>query len=84
MNRRVSWIDPAGQNAAIQRIGDLRIDIVSVLDEAAETRLDVGARAAETVVEIKVAESGIEVVAPQQADHPPAKPNAFRIAGRPG
>ncbi len=41
-----------------------------------------GARAAEAVVEIEVTKRGIEVVAPQQANHPPAKPNAFRIAGR--
>ena len=81
--RGICWIDPARQNAAIQRVGDLGIDVVSVLDEAAESRLNVGARAAETVVEIKVAEGGVEVVAPQQADHPPSKPNAFGIAGRP-
>jgi hypothetical protein len=30
-----------------------------------------------------MAEGGIEVVAPQQADDPPAQPNAFGIAGRP-
>src|ERR1700691_1051635 len=64
LNRRVRWIDPARQNAAIQRVGDLRIDVVSMLDQAAERRLDVGARATETVVEIKVAEGGVEVVAP--------------------
>ena len=37
---------------------------------------------AETVVKIEVAESGIEIVAPEQADHAPAEPHAFRIAGR--
>jgi hypothetical protein len=35
-----------------------------MLDEAAERRLDVGAWAAETVVEIKVTKGGVEVVAP--------------------
>ena len=30
-----------------------------------------------------MAEGGVEIVAPQQADHPPAEPDAFRIAGRP-
>ena len=40
------------------------------------------ARAAEPVVEIEMAERGVEVVAPQQADHPAAEPDAFRIAGR--
>ena len=67
---------------AIQAVGGLRIDVVGVQDQAAESRLDMAARAAEPVVEIEVAESGIEVVAPQQADHPPAKPDAFGVAGR--
>ena len=40
-------------------------------------------RAAEAVVEIEMAEGGIEIVAPEQADHPPAEPDAFRIAGGP-
>src|ERR1700691_3916589 len=62
LNRRVRWIDPARQNAAIQRVGDLRIDVVSMLDQATERRLDVGARATETVVEIKVTGGGVEVV----------------------
>lgn len=40
------------------------------------------ARAAETVIEIEMAESGVEVVHPHQADHAAAEPDAFRIAGR--
>ena len=40
------------------------------------------AGAAEAVVEIEVAEGGVEVVPPHQADHAPAEPDAFRIAGR--
>ena len=51
-------------------------------NQAAERRLDMAARAAETVVKIEMAEGGIEIVAPQQADHPAAEPDAFRIAGR--
>jgi hypothetical protein len=39
------------------------------------------ARATEPVVQIKVAEGGVEVIAPHQADHATAKPDAFRIAG---
>ncbi len=37
---------------------------------------------AEPVVEIEMAEGGIEIVTPQQADHPAAEPDAFGIAGR--
>lgn len=40
------------------------------------------ARATEPVVEIEVAEGGIEIVAPHQANHPPAQPDAFRVPGR--
>ena len=40
------------------------------------------AGAAEPVVEVEVAERGIEVVPPHQADHAAAEPDAFGIAGR--
>ena len=40
-------------------------------------------RTSETVVEVEVPEGGVEIVAPHQADHPPAKPDAFRVGGRP-
>ena len=40
-------------------------------DQAAEGRLDVAGRAAEAVVEIEMPESGVEIVAPEQA-RPPA------------
>ena len=40
------------------------------------------AGAAEPVVEIEVAEGGIEVVAPHQAHHAAAEPDAFRVSGR--
>jgi hypothetical protein len=36
----------------------------------------------EAIVEIEVAERGIQVIAPHQAHDPPAQPNAFRMAGR--
>ena len=40
------------------------------------------ARAAEPIVEIEVAESGIEVVTIHQLNHTAAKPDAFRISRR--
>ena len=40
-------------------------------------------RTAEPVIEIKVAEGGVEVVPPEQTDHAPSQPDAFGIAGRP-
>lgn len=53
-------------------------------DKAAERRLDMAGRAAKTVVQIEMAESGLEIVAPEQAHHPTAEPHAFGIAGRTG
>ena len=50
--------------------------------QAAEGRLDVAAGAAEAVVEIEMAEGGVEIVAPHQAHHAAAEPDAFRVAGR--
>ncbi len=50
--------------------------------DAAERRLDVAAGAAEPVVEIEMAEGGVEIVPPHQADHAAAEPDAFGIAGR--
>ena len=64
-----------------KRFLGLRID-VSLPDEAAEGRLDVGAGAAKAVIQIEVAEGRIEVVAPQQVNHAATKPDALRIASR--
>jgi hypothetical protein len=50
--------------------------------QAAESRLDMAARAAEPVVEIEMPKSSVEVVARHQDHHPAAKPDAFRVAGR--
>ena len=44
--------------------------------------LVMAARAAEAVIEVEMAEGGIEVVQPHQADHTAAEPDTFRIAGR--
>src|SRR5262245_44214695 len=73
-------VDPAAVHPAVE-VGGLRID-VSLPHDAAEGRLDVAGRAAEPVVQVEMAEGGIEIVAPEQADHPPAEPDAFRAAGR--
>ena len=68
---------------AVKGFRRLGVDI-ALPHQAAEGGLDMGARAAEAVVKVEVAEGGVEVVAPQQADHPAAEPDAFRIAGRAG
>src|ERR1700675_5003089 len=72
--RLQSRIDPARMDAAVQAIGRLRIDGVGVQYQAPERRLDVSAGTAEPVVEIEMAEGGIEIVTPQQADDPAAEP----------
>ena len=71
-------------DAPVQAIGGLGIDVVAMQDQAAEARLDVGARTAEAVVEIEMPEGGVEVVAPEQVHDTAAEPHAFGIAGRPG
>src|SRR5580704_9823208 len=60
-----SRIDPAGIHPAVEAVGGLRIDIVGMQEQATEGRLDVAARTAEAVVKVEMAESGIEIVAPQ-------------------
>ena len=75
-------IDPAGVDAAREGLRDLGVDLPAEAGQAAEGRLDVAARAAEAVVEIEMAEGGVEVVAPHQANHAAAEPDAFRVAGR--
>ena len=69
-------------DAAVQASRHLGIDLAAKPGQAAERRLDVAAGAAEPVVEIEVAERGIEIVAPHQAHHAAAEPDAFRVAGR--
>ena len=50
--------------------------------QAAERRLDMAARAAKPVVEVEMAEGGVEIVAPHQNHDAAAEPDAFRISGR--
>src|SRR6185437_11138150 len=73
-------IDPAGMGPAVEAFRHFGVDM-TLADQAAERRLDMRARAAEAIVKVEMAEGGIEVVAPEQADHPAAEPDAFRIAG---
>lgn len=62
----------------------LGIDDRPLHDNATEGRLDVSAGATEPVVQVHVAEGGIEIVLKQTVDHAAADPDAFRIAGRAG
>ena len=66
---------------AVKGFLNLGID-VSLADQAAKGGLNMGAGAAETVVEIEMAEGGVEIVSPEQVDDAAAEPHAFRIAGR--
>lgn len=69
-------------DAAVQGLRDLRIDGCTESHHTAERRLDVAAGASEPLIEIEVAERGIEIVSPHQADDTPAKPDAFGVSGR--
>src|SRR5664280_287995 len=75
-------IEPADVDPAVQALWGLGIDM-ALAHQAAESGLNMRAWAAEPVVNVEVADSGVEIVPPQQADHPAAKPDAFRVAGRP-
>lgn len=75
-------IDPAGVDPAIEGFGNLRVNGRAEPDHAAERRLDMAAGAAEPLIEVQMAERGIEIVAPHQADHAPSQPDAFRVSGR--
>ena len=80
------WRPGLIQHACTRALSGFRrfpVDI-ALADDAAEGRLDMAAGAAEAVVEIEMAEGGIEIVAPQQADHAAAQPDAFGIPGRAG
>jgi hypothetical protein len=74
-------IEPARVNPGIEAARHLVIDLGAEPGQAAKRRLDVTAGTAEAIVEIEMAKGGIEVVAPYQANHAAAEPNAFRVAG---
>ena len=69
-------------HAAVEGIGDLGVNLAAKSSEAAERRLDMAAGATESIVEVEVAERGIEIVEPHQAHDAAAEPDAFGIAGR--
>src|SRR5947209_13666043 len=50
--------------------------------ETPERRLNVSSGTAKTVVQIEMAEGGVEIVAPHQDHHAAAEPDAFRVSGR--
>ena len=75
-------IDPAAMHAAVEGFGDLRVDLAAESRQTTERRLDVAAGAAKTVVEIEMAERGVEIVEPHQAHDAAAEPDAFGVSGR--
>jgi hypothetical protein len=70
-------------NPAVQAFLGLWVHM-ALADQATESGLDVCGRAPEAVVKVEMAEGGIEIVPPQQADDAAAEPDAFRIAGSAG
>lgn len=69
-------------NPVVQAPWHLVVDLSPESGQAAERRLDMAAGATKSVVEVEVAECRIKVVAPHQADHAPAEPDAFRVSAR--
>ena len=59
----------------------LVVDLRAKPGQTAERGLDMPAGAAEPVVKIEVTKGGIEIVAPHQANDPPAEPDTFRVSG---
>jgi hypothetical protein len=76
-------IDPAAVHPAVQAGRHLGVDQSAKPRQASERRLDVAARAAEPVVQVEMAERGVEIVEPHQAHDPSTKPDTFRISGGP-
>ena len=70
-------------DTAGERFRHLGVDLAAKAGQAAEGGLDMAAGTTEAVVEVEMAEGGIEVVSPHQADHAPAEPDAFGVSGRP-
>jgi len=64
-----------------EAVRHLVVDLGDETGQAAEGRLDMPARAAKTVVEIDVAEGGVEVVDKDQLHDASPKPDAFGISG---
>src|SRR5690348_12475950 len=69
-------------NPEVEAARNLVVDLGAEPGQAAEGRLNMSARAAEAIIEIEMAEGGIEIVDPHQADHATAEPDAFGVARR--
>src|SRR5665213_1848682 len=62
------WVEPASMDTAIEGVLGLGIDR-SLAYQTAESGLNMRTRAAKPVVEVEMAEGGVEVIPPKQADH---------------
>jgi hypothetical protein len=76
-----AWIDPARLNAITKAPRHLVVDLRAEPGQATKRRLYVSAGTAESVVEVEVTKRGVEIIAPHQADHTAAEPDAFRVPG---
>jgi hypothetical protein len=65
-----------------QTLGRFRIDS-ALSHNASERGLNMLPRAAETIVQIEMAERSIKIIPPQKIDDSAAEPDALRITGRP-
>src|SRR5262249_25158196 len=72
--------EAAGGHPHADTVDGLLVDF-TLAHHAAESLLQMVAGTAEPVVKLELAQRGVEVVAPQQADHPAAGPHAFRLSG---
>src|SRR5215470_16544958 len=77
-DRRTAWGQPAGSDPRADALRGFLVDF-ALTHDAPERLLQVVAGAAEAVVKLELAQGGVEVVAPQQADHATAGPDAFRM-----
>src|SRR5947208_15364862 len=69
-------------HAAIESVSRLGINI-PLAHEAAEGCLDVTGRATKPVIQVKMAEGSIQIIAPEQAHDAPTQPQAFGIGRGP-
>ena len=67
---------------AVKGFSHLWVDLPAKAGQAPKCRLDVTARTAKAIVQIEVAQGGVDVVQPHQAHHTAAEPDAFGVAGR--
>ena len=65
-----------------EAVRDLIVDLRAKTGQAAEGGLDMPTRAAEAIIEVDMAERGVEIVHPDQLHDAPPEPDAFGIPGR--